>query len=406
MTKDQYSLGEMAVIRVESCGGDLIIRGSTESVMQVKGDHRIEETEKGYKIDSRGNLQLSLPRDTGLSIGRVSGDLIIKQFTGTTMGEYVHGDAVFTQAGDFELGIVHGDLVARNLIGTIAAEEVNGDVVARVVSGANFGAIHGDFSARVIDGDVKIDAIHGDADLRTVNGGVSVNQGFRDINLIRVNGLVTVSGVTGDIRLRGGLADGDHLLEARGDIVVRWPVGTALNIDASGAKIDNRLSLDDMTEKPGNIVGRIGKGGINLKVTTAGRVILREEELVEEKWNDFGGDMEFDFGVNMAGIAARIEAEVESHLSRVTRDLETKFGADFAQQVNEKVNRKVERASERVRRRSEARDKAPNYDFPSPTPAMSRKPASSEEQLRILKMVESGKISPEEAGMLLEALEA
>ena len=34
-----------------------------------------------------------------------------------------------------------------------------------------------------------------------------------------------------------------------------------------------------------------------------------------------------------------------------------------------------------------------------------KKPASSEEQLKILKMVEQGKITPAEAGMLLEALE-
>ena len=73
------------------------------------------------------------------------------------------------------------------------------------------------------------DSIHGDADLRTVNGSVTVSQGFRDVNLYNVGGLVSVAGVTGDIRLQGGLSDGDSL-EARGDVVVRWPANVALNL--------------------------------------------------------------------------------------------------------------------------------------------------------------------------------
>ncbi|MBE2200741.1 MAG: hypothetical protein IAE79_19165, partial [Anaerolinea sp.] len=45
---------------------------------------------------------------------------------------------------------------------------------------------------------------------------------------------------------------------------------------------------------------------------------------------------------------------------------------------------------------------APRRPGPPPPPA---KKASTEEQLKILKMVEQGIISPEEANMLLEALE-
>lgn len=403
MTKDQFKMGESPTIRVDSCG-DLTVRGWTEPSVQIKGDYRIEETEKGIQLDSQGSLHLYLPREALLTIGRVNGDLRIKQFTGTVAGEYVHGDAILAQANDVALDIVHGDVVARNMIGVLSIDEVNGDVAARVIGEMRLGAIHGDLSARIIGGDVTIKSINGDADLRMVNGSVTVSQGFRDVNLFNVGGLISVAGVTGDIRLRGGLSAGDHSLEARGDVVVRWPASAALNLAVTAARIDNRLTLDDVTDKPGSLAGRIGNGQTNLTLSAGGRAILREEDLTHEKWSDNGGNMEFDIGIDMDDIASRIESEVQAHLSRVTREIESKFGPDFNQRLNEKIARKVEKAG--ARRRTEQNSRYTGADFTRTVAEAPKKTVSTEEQLKILKMVETGKISPEEAGMLLEALES
>ncbi len=405
MTKDQFKMGESPTIRVDACS-DLTVHGWAEPSVQIRGDYRIEETEKGIQLDSQGSLHLYLPRAAMLTIGRVNGDLRIKQFTGTVAGEYVHGDAVLAQAGDVALGIVHGDVAARNLMGVLSIDEVNGDVAARVIGEIKLGAVHGDLSARIVDGEVTIKSINGDADLRTVNGDVRVSQGFRDVNVFNIGGLVTVGGVTGDIRLRGGLSDGDHALEARGDVVVRWPARAALNLVVTAARIDNRLTLDEVTDKPGSLSGQIGNGQTNLAISAGGRVILREEELTNEKWSDNGGNMEFDLGINMDDIASRIEGEVQAHLSRVTREIESKFGPGFSQRINEKIAYKVERAGDRARRRTEQRGRFTGADFTATMPESPKKTVSTEEQLKILKMVETGKISPEEAGMLLEALES
>lgn len=405
MTKDQFKMGESPTVRVNSCS-DLTVRGWAEPSVQIKGDYRIEETEKGLQIDSQDSLQLCLPRETMLIIGRVNGDLRIKQFTGTVAGEYVHGDAILAQSNDVALGIVHGDVSARNMLGVLSIDEVNGDVAARVIGEIRLGAVHGDLSARTVDGDVTIKSLNGDADLRTVSGNVIISQGFRDVNLFNVGGLVSVSSITGDIRLRGGLSDGDHTLEARGDVVVRWPAAVALNLAATASRIDNRLALDDVTDKPGVLAGRIGNGQTSLTISAGGRVILREEELANEKWSDNGDNMEFDIGINMGDIASRIEGEVQAHLSRMTREIESKFGPDFSQRINDKITRKVEKAGERARRRSEQYDRFAGANFATAVPETPKKAVSTEEQLKILKMVEIGKISPEEAGMLLEALES
>lgn len=405
MSKERIKTIESPVILIEDCSGDLTVRGWAEAAIEVKGDYQIEESTKGYRLVGQGALRLYVPGEAALTVDRVGGDLAIRHLTGAGAVHYVQGDTSLHQTGDIELGIVHGDLAGRNLIGAMSVAEVNGDVSLRGAGRSSFVAIHGDLSARLVDGDVTIESINGDADLRTINGNVTIKQGFRDVNLTGISGALDVAGVNGDIRLRGGLEGGDHALAARGDIVVRWPVSMPLNLTASGAQIDNRLSLDEATEKKGGLTGRIGQSDTNLTLATNGRVILRPAEPTNEGWGRYGSEMEFDVEVEMAGIAARIEAEVNDHLTRVTRDMETRFGPDFGQRIAERMARQADKAAEHVRRRMDTRGRAGGSDFAAP-PGPPPKPASTAEQLRILKMVETGKITPEEAGMLLEALES
>lgn len=405
MSKERLETGKTPSIYIEQCEGDLSIRGWSEPVIEPKGEYQLEKTDEGYRLFSSGSLRINVPMEATISIGRVRGSLSVRQVVGAFSCDYVQGDVSLSHTGDCSLGVVHGDLSARNTIGVMTVAEVNGDAALRGVAGATFNAIHGDLSARIINGDVRIDSIHGDADLRTIEGDVTVAQGFRDINLAHIAGLVNVTGVTGDIRLRTALTGGDHRLEARGDIVVRWPVDAPLNLEASGPQIDNRLRLEDLLEQKGSLTGRIGKGDVNLALNASGRIVLRESESAEEQWGAYGKEMEFDLGFDMTGIAARIETEMNNHLARVTRDLEAKFGAEFGQSMSEKFARKSEKAAERVRRRVDTRGRPSGADFSSAPSGVARKASSTEEQLKILKMVETGKITPEEGGMLLEALE-
>lgn len=405
MSKERFTTQESPFIRVDFCDGNLVVRGWAESSLEIRGEFQTHDSDKGFLITSQGDLYLYVPGDAILSVGKIGGELAVRQATGSGSYEYVQGDAVIVRSGDTEMGVVHGDLVAKSVVGALSAAEVNGDVVVRGARELILTEVHGDLSARLVDGNVTIETINGDCDLRTINGDVTVQQGFRDVNLNSVSGLVNIANAMGDIRLRGGLSGGDHSLEARGDVVVRWPAGLPVNLNVSAAKIDNRLSLEDVAEKKGSLIGRLGQGDTNLTLASGGRVILRESEPDHDKGKYFGGHMEYDFDFEFDSIAARIEAEVNNHLSRVSRDLETKFGSDFGRRFSEKVTRKVDKAAERARRRAEPRQRAGGFDFGFGAPPAPKKSISTEEQLKILKMVEDGKISPEEAGMLLEALE-
>lgn len=415
MGKERIETGKAPQIFVGACDGDLVIRGGVEPTLLVRGEYTVEEKAGGYHLSGRGDLRIIVPAAATVQVEEVSGNLIAKGVSGACEIGRVYGNAVLVETGPARIDAVHGDLSARGTQ-AVAVGEVHGDVSARRTGGLVLRAIYGDCSARSVAGPVTIEEVSGDADLRGVDGDVAVGRAHRDVNVAYANGQVIVGGADGDIRLRGALSPGNHALAARGDIVLRWPVNAALNLVAAGRSVDNRLPLQDIVEKDGRLTARLGEGETYVTLSADGRIILKEAD-PDEKW-EFGPESEeFEFeaaaaigGLGLENIAARIEAEVNSHLARVARDFETRFGPEFGQRMAEKAARQAERAAERAerageraRRKGEWRGRGPGFEAPSPAPP--RRSASPEEQLKILKMVESGAITPEDAGMLLEALE-
>jgi hypothetical protein len=74
------------------------------------------------------------------------------------------------------------------------------------------------------------------------------------------------------------------------------------------------------------------------------------------------------------------------------------------EEATEEARRKAEQAAERARmraERAERRWRRASGERPRPEP----KPASDEERLRVLRMLEEGRLTPEQASELLAALE-
>jgi hypothetical protein len=146
--------------------------------------------------------------------------------------------------------------------------------------------------------------------------------------------------------------------------------------------------------------------------------VLNEGRLVDEKWeNDQKEAFDMDFMNDLANLGERVAAEVNHHMARFGTELETHFGPEFAQNISEKVSwqaekaaRKAEAAAEKARHYAEREAaRAAKYAPPPPRPPNKQEAtkvkATAEEQLKILRMVEKGTISPDEASTLLEALE-
>ena len=128
-----------------------------------------------------------------------------------------------------------------------------------------------------------------------------------------------------------------------------------------------------------------------------------------------------------AAMGAQITREVETQVEALTRDLEEKFNRmaeneEFSSRIQDKVAAAMRRAEEKMAeamRKLEVRTQEPDnrrrkgYGWQSPPPpppvpsppAAPRKPqATDEERMMILRMVEQGKLSVDQAEKLLAAI--
>jgi DUF4097 and DUF4098 domain-containing protein YvlB len=418
MAKDRFETGKAPSINVAECRGELVIRGWTDTEVLVRGEEfKVNEGEAGLIIESNSRLSLMVPAATSLSLSRVEGDLVVKNVSGKIVLNEVAGDAIFLGTADVKLDTIRGDLSAKRISGSVSAGTIHGDGLIRTAEDLNVGTIHGDLSARYLNGVAQLGEVMGDLHLRNVAGDVTVKKVHRDANLLDLGGANIFSDVRGDIRLNGRLGQGKHSFTAAGDIVMGWPVDAPINLEASGSSISNKLSFDEVDETNGNLTGRIGDDSTVVSLSAKGRIILKDIQVAEEKWEwDQSGEPGVDISIDLEGLGERISMQVNEHIARITTDLERKFGPEYSQKITEKIARKAEwaaakaeraadaaiRRAERGMRRSARR--GPIRSTTVTTPA--RKKATSEEQLKILKMVEQGIITVDEASSLLEALES
>ena len=427
MNQERIEVGKMPHIEISECHGDLIVRSWAETAVLIKGDDcEINETEAGLSLAVQGSIKLTVPIASSLAVDDVQGDFVVKKLDGSVSLQTVMGDAALRQVGSAKIGTVHGDLQAKHLEGSLSVETVFGDAAVSYCTEAAIGTVHGDLAARSIDGNTDIVAVMGDISLRNVAGDISIKQGSRDANLRDLNGDTnTVANIAGDIRLQGPLNTGTHSFTANSDIVFHWPADEALTVTAVAPRIKNRLPLNEVEENDGTLTGQIGKGGPIVSLKTNGQIILKETDREKTRWSDNDMAFDFDFDFDFEGFGEKINAEVFEHVNRITSNLESKFGPNFTEDMVEKFARKAEkeaakieksaeqamRQAERAMRDAERKMKQAAHRHPPAPPrppmAVKTKPkVSSEEQLKILKMVEKGIISPDEAGTLLQALES
>jgi carbon monoxide dehydrogenase subunit G len=430
MSQERIEVGKMPHIEISECHGDLVVRSWAETAVLIKGDDcEINETETGLSITIQGSAKLTIPTASSLTIGTVHGDFTIKKLDNNVSLQSVMGDAALRQVASAKIGTVHGDLQAKHLEGSLSLETVMGDMSVSTCTEAAIGTVHGDLAARNIEGNADIVAVMGDINLRNVAGDVSIKQGSRDANLRNLNGDTnTVGDIAGDIRLYGPLNPGVHSFTANGDIVFHWPADEPVTVTAVAPQIKNKMSFSHSEEDNGILTVQIDDGGPHPQVTLKanGQIVLKRKDQDKSKWvdADLDHDFDFDFDFDFEGFSEKINEDVFAQVNRITADFENRFGPDFAETLAikaEKEASKIEKAAERAMRQAERamreaerkmkqavhhRAPAPPRPPMAPHMAVKSKPkVSSEEQLKILKMVEKGIISPDEAGTLLQALE-
>jgi hypothetical protein len=357
--------GATAQLEGDDIGRVIVPSDLAVTVRQAAGDLRVEAL------------------DAAASLEAVSGDLLLERLTAATRVGQVGGSLRAEEVADLRvLGRCQGDLRCENS-GDVQAELVGGD--ARVVSGGavRLGRVRGDVWIEKMRGELRIGRADGDGRLNEVGGAAVIQTLSGDLRAAGLAGGLAVGQVAGDVALHGPYTTAEsYALNTDGDVLLHLPADADLRLFVqAGGRVRSDPRLTAATNQPTTFTAVLGSGAGRINVTCAGDVRIKQ-----------------------AGVEARGE---EPRPWRGTEGL-----GDLGERIRQQVTASLASAGINLEtgevRWSRSGVKPPKPSRP-PTPERPRGPAGpglSEEHLTVLKMVEAGKITAEEAETLLRALGA
>ena len=347
---------------------NLVVRGSEEDrlTVRVQGaaeDAALEREGETFTLAARANCTLTCPPTTTLTIHAVHGNLKVEGLEGHVSVGTAHGNADLRAVGPVSVQQAFGNLRIRQVMGDLRVQ----------TAGAN---------ARVYD----------------VQGACSVSRVDGNLLAEELRGGLAAEHVRGNSRLGPPFSPGQtYQLHADGNLTLHLPpdASLCLALGAHGQMRSNipGLVLEDMD---GWAEGVLGAGEASIEAQVGGNIHLRPLEPGE----GMAYEAPFNFVPGLEGLGAKIEARVADAVAQAEARLEEEWGrVDGAE-----IRRRAEQAAEQARMRAERADRR----WKRATGRRARhEPASAtaEERMRVLRLVEEGKITPQQAADLLAALE-
>jgi ElaB/YqjD/DUF883 family membrane-anchored ribosome-binding protein len=232
--------------------------------------------------------------------------------------------------------------------------------------------------------------------------------------------------VAGDLVLKTSLGAKSYHADVGGDIVARFPEESSARfvLEAGGSLLARLPEVEE--EAPGRLVGRMGEGAATVELRAGGTLSLKlrgPSEAPTPFGIDFGADLAAQIESQIAeslgafDVGSVAHREVEKAMRRAEREIERarERAERERERAEERLRRAEEKAQEAARRAQERieRHRPPDVGLFGKDVKVDlggrRRPqkpkVSDEEQLTILRMVQEGTISTEEAEKLLKALE-
>jgi hypothetical protein len=380
MDKVKIEVSGALTVIIQSIGGDLRMSGGKgnqfEAQAPEEGALQVEPDGDKIVITCRSSCLMFLPADTRVEAEQIGGNARVTGINNELMIKTAGGDLSLRRVGRSTFELVGGDLHARNVSGDLTVDRVGGDVVA--------------------------ESVKGDAHLRTIGG---------DLVLRKVEGTVETS-VGGDASLAlASIGGTQSVIQAGGDISCWLPedASATVTVRAGG---DMALPTDIERESSDEeTILRLGEGEATIELSAGGDLWLQVGTRELDFTDDMVGNVIGDVDARIAEMEARFNAigagiyafDAERIGERVRRSVErARRKAVKAQAQAEKQVAKLEKARARAARKVAESKRRHKITFSAHEP---REPVvSEEERLAVLRMLEKGMISVDEAEELLEAL--
>ena len=327
------------------------------------GDLRVQRLEGDVNLESvRGSLRLS-------------------DLSGVVRVEQVDADVRAQGVADLRLmGNCDGDL--RFDDGEhLAAESVAGDVRIHNVGDGRLGRLRGDLWAEKLRGALQVSRAEGDARLIEIGGPVTLRSMAGDLRASALTGGLSAPQVSGDAVLQGPYsAAAPYSLSAEGDVVLHLPADADARVSVrAGGRIRSDTPLTPAADGAAAFTATLGRGTAHISL-------------------DSGGDLR---------IVQKGSGERDRARSKPTPDV-----SDLGERIRQQVSASLAAAGIGMSGEAgwggrERMPRPPKEGKPARPPAGERPRAPSatmEEEAAVLKMVEEGKITPEEADALLKSL--
>ncbi len=343
----RLEVGARPLVEIRSVGGSLrlMAREGTQLEIQApsQGGLHVEQEGDQISISCRSDCVLFLPRGAGVRVGTVGGDL-----------------RALGLEGEVDIGTVGGDADLRRL-GPVRIERLGGDLKAR--------KLRAGLAAPWIGGDARVEGVRGEVRLDSVGGDLVVHDAVGDV----------VASAGGDVSLRlHPPSESTVEVEAGGDLICRLDPDASARVSArAGGSLDVPAEAEVERTDEG-VVAQVGDDGAALRLAAGGDLkISLGRSTSEGAWG-------------LEDFTARIAADLEGLDTAFAGGAFALDGARMAEHIRLAVQRALSRGprARGRRRRSKSASEAPD-----------------EERLRVLRMLEQGKITLEQAEKLLEALE-
>ncbi len=349
---------------------------------------------------------------------------------------------------DFQDSHIKGEASFKSLEGELSIAQISGNLLLRSVDSAKIGTVHGNLSAKNIDGSIALNECQGNVSVRDIQGNLVIE------NIIAGN--LTLKEIDGNAQAqaRGNMIieldpspERSYFFQAKGNLSCRLPADASLEVNIlRGSNIRVKIpevEVPSRIETPFELV--LGEGDAKLTIEASGNVNLASRPA---DWDvgEFEFELGEDFDIFAESLNEQISTQIEAQMEAIEEELQhqldalsfslekTALSAEQAERIadrareagerasrraqekirrsQEKMQRKLEAARLRAERKAHAAERAardrrrrPEPSVPPVAPRRVSEPASDEERLMILKLLEQGKVTPEEAEQLLTALE-
>ncbi len=381
-----------------TCHGDLDISGGREGEVAIKvyggqEDLQMQREGESFTLTVTSRCKIACPHGTTLTVPQANGNLRV-----------------------------------RGVDGPVAVEQVNGDTVLKDVGPTTITGANGNVRARSVQGDLRLDDVMGDLSVRGIEGVLSIRQGNGNLTASYLEGGLQAD-IIGDCTLKTDFTPGcEYTFKTGSNATLKFPTQTRAHFDVTAqGHINHKVDWAEISAmSDSTLLARVGEADENAaKVTleAIGSATLRSRS--EDKAFVFAWSMDDDMGVELESMAEELERNIEVHMARMEaklKDIDHEAIRLKAVEAAEKVRLKALRGAERARLKAERAERrwerlsprpprppraprAPRRGRATSSPPPPAPPVTSDERMVVLRMVQEGKISPDEAAQLLEAME-